>query len=146
MATHKVEKKNLSYFAKDYISSLKPSKDSATVVALSGELGVGKTAFTQEVASALGIKEKVTSPTFVIEKIYPLTHPLFSRLIHIDAYRLSSGEELEKLGWKELLQDPQTLIFIEWPKNVSSVIPVGAKVLTFTVIDEDTRSINIHHV
>ncbi len=145
MAIHKVEKKDLSRFVRQCIESLKPFKEHATVVALSGELGAGKTTFTQEAALVLGVETPVTSPTFVIEKIYPLTHSLFSRLIHIDAYRLSSGEELAKLGWKDLLEDPKNLIFIEWPENVLSVIPKDTMTLVLTVIDEDLRTIEIKH-
>src|SRR3989338_7645376 len=63
----------------------------ATFVTLQGELGAGKTAFTQAVARALDVTETVTSPTFVLEKIYLLNGRQFKRLIHIDAYRLEKA-------------------------------------------------------
>jgi tRNA threonylcarbamoyl adenosine modification protein YjeE len=98
--------------------------DEALIVGLSGHLGAGKTAFVKEAARALGVTEDVTSPTFVIMKIYETT-PVgalkdipWKRLIHIDAYRLERREELEALGWEKLVADPHNLIMVEWPENV----------------------------
>jgi tRNA threonylcarbamoyladenosine biosynthesis protein TsaE len=120
--------------ARKFVATLKPRSDSqATVVALSGDLGAGKTTFAQGVARALGVEEQVTSPTFVIEKIYQLNQPFdhaqgkqFARLIHIDAYRLNDAHELEVLGWKEIVADPSNLIVIEWPERVTDLIPSDA--------------------
>ncbi len=103
----------------------------ATVVALSGELGAGKTTFAQGIALALGVTESVTSPTFVIEKIYQLDGQVFSRLIHIDAYRLNDPHELEVLGWKEIAADPANLIIIEWPEKAASLITKDAIRVSF---------------
>jgi len=100
------------------LSSNYSASDEATVVGLSGHLGAGKTAFVKEIAKELGIKEDITSPTFVIMKIYETEHPKWHRLIHIDAYRLEKREELEALQWEKLLSDPHNLIMIEWPENV----------------------------
>src|ERR1700739_2778621 len=91
-------------FAARFALGLAPHEDRATVVTLSGDLGAGKTTFVQAAANALGIEENVTSPTFVIEKIYQLPkksdvrHRFFKRLVHVDAYRLEGPAELEKLG------------------------------------------------
>lgn len=121
----------------------------ALVVGLYGDLGSGKTTFVQGLARALGIKENITSPTFVIEKIYKLPKPYlildtsyFIHLIHIDAYRLESGEELEKLGWPELVADPANLIVIEWADRVGKILPSGAIKINFKFIDESTRQIS----
>ena len=116
----------------------------ATIVALSGDLGAGKTTFTQALAHALGVKDDVASPTFVIQKRYPLEDQAFSQLVHVDAYRLERAGELEVLDWRELLEDPGTLIVVEWPERVSGVIPSDAHRLHFTYIDEHTRDINYH--
>jgi tRNA threonylcarbamoyladenosine biosynthesis protein TsaE len=128
--------------AKDFIQTLTPS-DTATIVALHGDLGAGKTTFTQAVAKILGVTDTVTSPTFVIEKIYKLDHKDFSHLIHIDAYRLESGKELETLGWKKIAEDPKNLIFIEWPEKVSGILPENIQHIYFTHVDEGTREIKV---
>lgn len=118
-----------------FAQALAPVGTEATVVALSGELGAGKTTFAQAMASALGVRESVTSPTFVLEKIYPLEERAFARLVHIDAYRLQSPDALKALGWGELLQDPSNLIVIEWPENVAHAIPPSAIHVRFDIVD-----------
>ena len=111
-----------------FVERLKPREERATLVTLSGELGAGKTAFTKAVAKALEIEEEVTSPTFVLEKIYQLRCPTpkFARLVHIDAYRLASGADLAALGFTELMRDPSILILLEWPERVADVLPKPA--------------------
>lgn len=113
----------------------------ATVVALAGELGAGKTTFVQAAAHFLGIEFPVTSPTFVIEKIYELNSAKWKRLIHIDAYRLNGAHELEALGWKEIAADPDNLILIEWPERVAELIPADAYRISFTSTG-DSRTIS----
>jgi tRNA threonylcarbamoyladenosine biosynthesis protein TsaE len=103
------------------------SPKSALVVGLVGNLGAGKTAFFQVVAKRLGIKGKVSSPTFVIMKKYPLKNKKYDFLFHLDAYRLKNEEELLHLGWQEIINNKKYLIFIEWPENVSKIMPVNAK-------------------
>ncbi len=127
--------------AGDFVKGLMPRTESATIVCLSGDLGSGKTTFTKAAAAALGISETVTSPTFVIEKIYELTGQVFSFLIHIDAYRLERGEELVQLGWGKIIADQKNLIFIEWPERVPGIIPKDAIKISFTGIDENSREI-----
>ncbi len=109
-----------------FAKSLVPYGDRATIVALSGDLGVGKTSYVQGVARALGVRDKVTSPTFVLEKIYNLENQKFSRLVHIDAYRLNGIEELHAIGWDDIVTDPNNLILIEWPEKVANAIPKSA--------------------
>ncbi len=120
--------KELPQIAKEILSVLKARTNVATVIALSGELGAGKTTLTQQIARQLGIKENVNSPTYVIMKKYkmPLSTSGFRFLIHIDAYRLESEQELEKLGWQEIIADPENLILIEWPERVKKLIPKDA--------------------
>ncbi|MFA5999649.1 MAG: tRNA (adenosine(37)-N6)-threonylcarbamoyltransferase complex ATPase subunit type 1 TsaE [Candidatus Paceibacterota bacterium] len=95
----------------------------ALVVGLSGELGTGKTTFTQFVAKYLGIKRKASSPTFVIMKKYPIKHGQYKFLFHLDAYRLKNEKELLHLGWEEIIGNKEHLVFIEWPENVKKIIP-----------------------
>jgi len=109
-------------FAHDWLLSISPREDFAVVVGLYGNLGAGKTAFTQAVARELKIKDIVNSPTFVIEKIYETEHPHFKRLIHIDAYRLEKGRELQVLNFEELVENKNNLIIIEWPENVKEIL------------------------
>ena len=81
----------------DFVQNLN-LKEGATTVGLKGNLGSGKTTFSQFVAEELGIDEQITSPTFVIQKRYKIQNSdKFDTLIHIDAYRLSFGEELKVL-------------------------------------------------
>jgi tRNA threonylcarbamoyladenosine biosynthesis protein TsaE len=119
-------------------------KEGALVVCLSGDLGSGKTTFSQCVARHLGITEKVTSPTFVIEKVYKTADTetageRFETLVHIDAYRLENGSELNVLGFKSLLGMPRTLVLIEWPERVSDVLPTAIIQVSFEFVDEATR-------
>ncbi len=128
-----------------FAASLTPAAE-ATVVALSGDLGAGKTTFTQALARHFGIAEQVSSPTFVIEKIYSIEGgpPAggFTRLVHIDAYRLKGSHELEALGWAELVHNPENLVLIEWPERVAELIPSSAHRIALTFIDEHTREIS----
>lgn len=131
-------------FAREFASTLVPHSAGATVVALSGELGAGKTAFVQEVAKYFGVAESVTSPTFVIEKVYALSGQPFGRLIHIDAYRLGGSRELEVLGWQELVGNERNLILLEWPERVPELIPEGSARLHFD-IEGERRIITQEH-
>jgi tRNA threonylcarbamoyladenosine biosynthesis protein TsaE len=116
----------------------------ATVLGLYGDLGSGKTAFTQAIAGLFGVKEGITSPTFVIEKIYELSPSYtqaYQHVIHIDAYRLEHASELTRLGWSSLLKDPSNIILIEWPEKVAEIMPENHFKIHFTFIDEATREI-----
>lgn len=129
--------------AEDFLDSLKTAEH-ATVVTLSGDLGAGKTAFTKELGNLLGIPhDQITSPTFVIMKIFNIRHSLFEHLIHIDAYRLEDEQELVSLGWNEIVQDPKNLILVEWPEMVKGLIPKDAQKLSLKFVDETTREITI---
>lgn len=119
--------------AKDLLSALEPRAGRATIVTFSGDLGAGKTTFTQGIAAALGVEERVTSPTFVIENIYALSGQKWQKLVHIDAYRLKGAHELEALGWKEICADSGNLIVIEWPERVEGAIPEDAIKLRFDI-------------
>ena len=134
------KKDDVPQIAKEIVASLK-SGESATVVALMGDLGAGKTTLTQAIALELGIQENVISPTFVIMKSYPITGGTHEKLVHIDAYRLHGGHELLKLGWSELIADPKNLVFIEWPERVFDIIPGTANSVSLTHISEEERGI-----
>jgi tRNA threonylcarbamoyladenosine biosynthesis protein TsaE len=110
--------------AKQFLKKILNKKHKvACVVGLYGDLGAGKTTFTQYVAKELGVKRKVASPTFVISKRYPLKNKMFKNFYHLDAYRLKDEKELHSLGWKETVKDPENIIFIEWPEKVAKAMP-----------------------
>ncbi len=110
------------------ISNIYNDPDEALVVGLSGHLGAGKTAFVKCIASELGIQGEITSPTFVLMKMYEIklkgkdqkvkVDVPWKRLVHIDAYRLERREELDALNWEQLVADKNNLILIEWPEQV----------------------------
>ena len=131
------------------------AKERATILALHGELGSGKTTFVQALAKRLGIKEQVQSPTYVLMKSYPLDGNLttfgsqrrFNRLIHIDAYRLEGPLEFEALKPSEFLTDPKAFIVIEWPERAGSALPKPDITLNFSSegTSEHERSIEMQN-
>ncbi|MFQ5540728.1 MAG: tRNA (adenosine(37)-N6)-threonylcarbamoyltransferase complex ATPase subunit type 1 TsaE [Candidatus Paceibacteria bacterium] len=139
----KVTLDTLDAYASRFVDELpEAAGKQAHVVGLSGELGVGKTTFVQSVAQRLGVKEAVTSPTFVLSRRYDTAHPVFTRLVHVDAYRLHD-ETKDTFGFKECLADPHTLVLVEWPENLppEAKFPAGAPMLSFENLDENTRRI-----
>ena len=116
--------------------------DKAVVVALSGNLGAGKTTFVQMLAKKLGIKEKVTSPTFTIFKVYEINdQENFSRLIHMDAYRIEDLSELKPLRFFELLEDKSNLLCIEWSEKIISALPKNIIKIHIEILDGGQRKI-----
>lgn len=91
------------------------------VLALTGDLGGGKTTFVQGLAKGLGVKAVVNSPTFNIIKRYRSRSN--KRLYHIDAYRLTDAAALNDLGFAEMLADPKGIIVIEWAEKVKEMLP-----------------------
>ncbi len=132
--------------ARSVARSLRSRADSATLVTLSGELGAGKTAFTKAVAQELGVEEVVNSPTFVIAKVYALPREVakggFARLIHLDAYRLESGKQLEPLHFSDMLADPNNLILLEWPEQVADTLPRPTLHIAIVTEADDARRIS----
>jgi len=143
-STNLEETKQLALQFVDKLLKSGGKRENALVVALRGDLGSGKTTFVKAVAEIFGIQETITSPTFVLEKIYRIPESVggFTHFVHIDAYRLQNGAEMQTLGWKELLESPQNIIFIEWPERVSGEIPEAAEKIRFRFFDETTRNIN----
>ena len=124
------------------------SHHEAVVLVCSGNLGSGKTTFAKALAHTLGIKEEITSPTFVIEKIYEVskrarTETGFSRFIHIDAYRLKHKKELEALRFAEIARDSENLVLIEWGDKFRESLPLSHRELSFLFVDEKTREISL---
>lgn len=144
VTTSPEETKSLAANVVEALKNEVVKRGTGTIVALQGDLGAGKTVFVKGVAEYLGIDTPVTSPTFVIEKIYTLPEGLpWKRLVHIDAYRLSGEEELETVGWGTIATDPGNLIMMEWPEQVGLGVPERAHWIEFSSIDENTRHIKL---
>jgi len=131
-------------FARGFLQKLKSKQNLATVLALSGDLGSGKTTFTQFLAQNLRVKDQITSPTFVIEKKYKCSADQeFKNLIHLDCYRLNDSSELLRLDWLEIVGKPENLIVIEWPERVVDLLPPDTLKLSFHFVDENERRIEV---
>jgi len=136
-------------FVENLFTTLWKNRGEAMVIQLEGNLGSGKTTFVKAVAKSLGIQGTVTSPTFVLEKIYKIPpenqkETGFQQLIHIDAYRLGDKEDLSSIGWKEILKDPKNLIFVEWPERIAGAFPDNPTKISFRFVDEETRIITFY--
>jgi tRNA threonylcarbamoyladenosine biosynthesis protein TsaE len=120
------------------------------VVALTGDLGAGKTVFAKGVGVALGITEPVTSPTFTVVREYacpPLAAVAHqrdarpARLVHVDVYRLDRVQELHDVGWDEYLDD-ESVAVVEWGDRVGALLPLDRLdvrlELTTAGTDDDT--------
>lgn len=124
------------------------SGNQATVVGLTGELGAGKTTFSQTIAQKLGILDQVTSPTFVFMQSYMIPQSMrdkytFEKLIHIDAYRFTYEHEVQVLDWQEITAQPKTLILVEWPEKIASYMPINTIWIDIQHKGEGIRSITI---
>jgi len=114
----------------------------SVVVGLSGDLGAGKTTFVQGIAKALGIEDRITSPTFILQKLYDLTgNKRFKKLVHVDAYRLESEDEMNAFEWLESINNKDNLIFVEWPEKIKKAMPKDTVFIDFVFVDENTRNI-----
>jgi len=113
---------------------LAPKLRKGIVVALQGDLGVGKTEFARAVLREFGIIGDIPSPTFTLLQTYETNNLLVS---HFDLYRLKSTDELDELGWDDALADGITLI--EWPERAGSRLPQERVELHFTLLDNGER-------
>jgi len=116
--------------AKNYAKTLKPND----IVLLNGEMGAGKTVFAKGIALGLGIKENITSPTYVYMNDY------CGILYHYDCYRLQNGEDAESLGLTDYFY-AGGICLIEWAENIKDVIPDNCKIINISKKSEDIREI-----
>ena len=115
--------------ARQFAQELKPGD----VVCLEGDLGAGKTTFTQGLAAALGVDGRVTSPTFCLVQEHRSGSTL---LVHMDLYRLHDEDDVLAIGWEDYLSEGAILV-VEWPERAGSLIPPTAKHIVFTHLDGD---------
>ena len=131
--------------AKQLAAELKPGD----VVCLEGDLGAGKTTFTQGLAAALGVPGRVNSPTFCIVQEHRCAEQATSRpsqplnlstpqpyLVHMDLYRLHGEDDVIAIGWEDYLAEGAILV-VEWPERAGSLIPPDARHIVFTHLDGD---------
>ncbi len=117
-------------------------KDQGGIITLTGELAAGKTTFTQGFAKALGITDKIISPTFVLIRQHPIPNSK-KWLFHIDLYRLSDNPNIKELGLQELFDNPNAIILIEWAEKISNQLPKNITKITFEKTGESDRKITV---
>lgn len=135
---------DLENFASIILSEAKSYQNTssqAVVIALSGNLGAGKTTLVQSIARLLGVKETVNSPTFTIMKSYPLLGE-FSHLIHMDAYRLENEMELRPLHFAEILKDKKHLVCIEWAEKIQTALPSEMISINIELLADGKREVS----
>lgn len=111
------------------------------IIALTGELGAGKTHLTQGIAKGLGVPEAyaITSPTFTLINEYP---GQTMTLYHMDAYRLTGCTDLDEMGFEECLFG-RGMMVIEWAEKIIQAIPNDALFVLMSYVDEMTRKIEM---
>jgi|UniRef100_UPI004049C89D tRNA threonylcarbamoyladenosine biosynthesis protein TsaE len=120
--------------ATEFAESIPPD----VTLALHGNLGVGKTTFVRGLARGFGIKGPVTSPTFSIYSI----HRGQQLLVHLDAYRLESAQQIDDLLLEDFLTTPYCLA-IEWPEKISAWIPANALHLDLGIAPDESHTIRL---
>jgi tRNA threonylcarbamoyladenosine biosynthesis protein TsaE len=116
----------------------------SSVLALSGDLGAGKTTFMQVFAKKLGVTESVISPTYVIMKRYELTTGTpYTTLVHMDVYRIEDIREMEPLHFSEVQNDADAVICIEWAEKIKELLPEHTVYMHIESTGEESRSITL---
>src|SRR5688500_9215813 len=104
-----------------------------TTVAISGDLGAGKTTLVQAICAGYGVRDDVTSPTFALVHEYTsATSPVF----HLDLYRLETRADVESIGFEEFIR-PDVLTLVEWPERAAACMPAGAMTIELAHVDGD---------
>lgn len=135
-----------SFFTESILRQGNFKKQEALVVSLEGSLGSGKTEFLKGVAKFLQLKERIFSPTFLIMKSFPFFYPKFfiqkrdfKTLWHLDCYRLKKIKDIKDLGFSEIIEDPQNLIFVEWGDKIKKVLPKDCFRIKFEIVGDEER-------
>jgi len=136
-------KKQTQDFAKKIAKKIIAGKISR-IVALIGDLGAGKTAFAQGFARALGIREKILSPTFVILKKFESAKIKDKQFYHIDCYRIAKPKEILDLGFKKIVADPKNIVLVEWADKIKKIIPKNSLIIKFEHLRKNKRKITLY--
>ena len=110
------------------------------IITFFGDLGSGKTTFIQGIAEGLGIKRRIISPTFIIVRQYKIQKGNF---YHIDLYRTETRNDIQSVGIKEILEDSNNIIALEWAEKMNSLLPNKRIEIHCKYIDENKREIKI---
>lgn len=109
------------------------------LLALSGNLGAGKTVFVQALAKALGVKENITSPTFVLMKVYNTDNQKSKKFIHVDCYRLSGREDLFDIGLEDYLNYDNIIVAVEWADKIVNLPDTAIKIHIELIKEKDDQ-------
>lgn len=110
------------------------------IIALSGELGSGKTTFAQGFAEWLDVKDKIISPTFVLVRQHKIPKSN-ATLFHIDLYRLETFESIKSLGIDDFSDNPKNIVLIEWAEKAKELLPKNTTKIVIENIDTNSRRI-----
>ena len=109
------------------------------LVALHGDLGTGKTTWVRAMLHGLGYRGRVPSPTYTLVEHYPIGA---LKIVHLDLYRLAGAEELENLGLRDWLAEPNAWVLVEWPERAESLTALSDVTLRFEIVDERSRRVS----
>jgi tRNA threonylcarbamoyladenosine biosynthesis protein TsaE len=133
-----ISEKQSFNFAKKFSKKL----NGGEILGLIGNLGAGKTVFTKGLAKGLGVKKNITSPTFILMKLYPVSgHKQIKFLVHLDAYRIKSAKNLVDIGLGELLGRSDTVTVIEWADKIKKILPKKTRFISITHKKDNNRLI-----
>lgn len=126
---------------REWAAKLAKKMNGGEVIGLLGDLGAGKTVFSQGIAQGLGVTSIVNSPTFVLMKVYPVSgHATIKKFVHVDTYRLSAPDDLLAIGLQDYLGQPDTVVVIEWADKIKKILPAQTQYLTVKHLEENKRA------
>ena len=135
-------------FAQKFAQKLKGGE----IIGLIGDLGAGKTVFVKGLSEELGIKEAVTSSTFVVLKEYNILQPMLhlrgvtkglTKFVHIDAYRVGTPNDIISVGIEDYFNRKDVVMVIEWAEKIKKLLPKNTIYINFKHISENEREISI---
>ena len=131
--------KETNSIASMFAMGLRPGE----TVLLYGDLGAGKTTFVQQIAKTLGIKERILSPTFILQRSYQVNKSNINNLNHIDLYRIEDPQEIKMLGLSEVLDEKGSVALIEWADRLKNFKLKKGSMINFKYLEDNNREINI---
>ena len=131
MGARRVDEAALARLGAELAASFRPPPP--VVVAIRGELGSGKTTLVRAIARALGVTEPVTSPTFALVHRYA---GAATTIYHVDAYRLRGAADAADLGLDDMLQEPDSVVLIEWPERLREAMPAATRRVSLDYTDD----------